>query len=292
MKDVLTLSTVTFNATWGEKELNLNRILGYIDAAAEKGSNFVIFPEMALTGYDDEEEKPLKEKMQYKLAETIPGPSTKVIEEKAKKDGIYVVVGMPERDANDYDTLYNSIAIFSPEGLVGSYRKMHPHDFEPNWCKRGDKPFILNTPWGPIGCQICYDIYCFPELRRYYTAKGCRLDINSTALARVHGKQLGTTTLEAGVLQDGIYIASSNLGGVDLYNNFWGGSSVIGPSQNDYEVFYYVGKKFAEDQANESKMYTTTIDLSLATRFPFINNPRIGAPDWRPDKYLEMLKDL
>lgn len=247
---------------------------------------------MALTGYDDQPEKAFHDKMQYKEAETIPGPSTNKIEEEAIKKHIYVVVGMPERDQNDFETLYNSIAIFTPEGLAGSYRKMQPHDDEPNWCSRGGKPFLLETPWGLIGCEICYDIYCFPELRRYYTAKGARLVINSTALAHVHGRQLGTTTLESGVLQDGIYIASSNLGGIDLINNFWGGSSIMGPSQNPYEVHYYAGKRFTDLGANESRMYTATIDLNLATRFPFIKNPKIGSSDWRPDKYLEMLKDV
>lgn len=290
VKDILTLSTVTFNATWGDKESNLNRILGYIDAASNAGSNLVIFPEMALTGYDDEENKPFKEKMQYKLAETIPGPSTDTIASKAKENNIYVVVGMPERDSSDNEKLYNALAIFSPDGSVASYRKMHLPDPEPNWATRGDKPFILDTPWGPIGCAICYDNYCFPELRRYYAAMGCRLSVNSTALAHVHGKCLGDTTLQAGVLQDGIYIASSNLGGLDLYNQFWGGSSVIGPSRENWEPYYYTGHKFIDPTANEAKMYTTTIDLKLATRFPYVYNSKVGDSDWRPELYVKMLQ--
>ena len=35
-KDIITVSTVTFNATWGDKAKNLNRIKGYIEAAAKK----------------------------------------------------------------------------------------------------------------------------------------------------------------------------------------------------------------------------------------------------------------
>lgn len=106
---------------------------------------------------------------------------------------------MPERDPEDSSTIYNALAIFSPEALVGSYRKMHLPAPEPNWATRGDKPFILNTPWGPVGCAICYASYCFPELMRYYVSKGCRLYINSTALAKCYGKCLGTSTLEAAV---------------------------------------------------------------------------------------------
>lgn len=290
-KDIINLSVVTFNAVWGDKEKNLNRILGYIECAARKGSHFVVFPEMSLTGYDDESDKEKKDKMQSLLAETIPGPSTDKVAEACRKYGIYAVFGMPERDPDDSSIIYNALAIFSPEGLVGSYRKMHLPAPEPNWATRGDKPFILDTPWGPIGCAICYDSYCFPELMRYYASKGCRLYINSTALAECHGRCLGTSTLEAAVIREGIYIASANLGGLDVYNYFWGGSSIIGPSRKTWEPYYYAGHKFTDESADESEMFSATIDLSLATRFLYKQNPSVNGTDWRPDKYIDMYKD-
>ncbi|HWP98770.1 MAG TPA: carbon-nitrogen hydrolase family protein [Syntrophomonadaceae bacterium] len=292
MKDVVTISTVTFNAAWGEKAQNLNRIKGYIEAAAKKGSDIVVFPEMALTGYDDESEKAKPEKMQSLQAELIPGPATGEIEELTKKFGIYCVMGMPERDPADSSIIYNALAVFTPEGCIGSYRKMQLPPPEPNWANRGDKPFILDTPWGPVGIAICYDSYCFPEMTRYYGAKGCRLYINSTALAKCHGISLGSTTLEANVIVNQMYIASSNLGGKDLYNEFWGGSSIIGPSRNFWEVFYYAGHKFTDEVAIESEMFTATIDLTLADRTIFKHNPAVGSPDFRPDKYIEMYSDI
>lgn len=69
VKDVIKVSTVAFNAKWGDKEKNLNRMKGYIEAAASEGANLIVFPEMALTGYDDEEDKAKPDKMQSKLAE-------------------------------------------------------------------------------------------------------------------------------------------------------------------------------------------------------------------------------
>ena len=91
MKDICTVSVVTFHPVWGDKTANLKRILEYTEAAAKKGSDFVIFPEMSLTSYDDEAEKTLKEKMQYKLAETVPGPSSEKVAELAKKLNINVI---------------------------------------------------------------------------------------------------------------------------------------------------------------------------------------------------------
>ena len=232
MKDVIKVSTVAFHAIWGDKEANLNKMKGYIEAAAAEGSNLVVFPEMALTGYDDEEEKAKPDKMQSHLAELVPGPSSLEIAELTKKLGIYVAFGMPERDEKDPSTIYNAACVCGPLGVIGAYRKIHLPYPEPHWATRGSKPFIFDTPWGPVGLAICYDSYCFQELMRYYAAKGCRLYINCTALAKCHGIALGSTTLEAGCITNQIYIVSANLAGTDKYNVFWGGSSIIGPSTN------------------------------------------------------------
>lgn len=40
---------------------------------------------------------------------------------------------------------------------------------------------MFETPWGPVGIEICYDSYQFPELMRYYVSKGMRLYLNPTA---------------------------------------------------------------------------------------------------------------
>ncbi len=292
-KDIITVSTINFNAAWGDKPKNLNRIKGYIEAAAKKGADFVVFPEMALTGYDDEEEKAKEEKMQIKEAELIPGPSSLEIGELTKKLGMYAVFGMPERDPDDSTVIYNSVAICGPNGLLTSYRKMHLPYPETHWATRGDHPCVIDTEWGPIGIAICYDSYCFPEMIRYEGAKGARMHINCTALAKCHGIAIGTTTLEAQVIANQMYIVSSNLSGKDLYNEFWGGSSIIGPSRNCLAVHYYAGYKFADSLAIECDMYTATIDLTLAIRDIFRANPLIdGATDFRPDKYIEMYKEI
>ena len=292
-KDIMRVSTVSFNAKWGDKERNLNRMLGYIEAAAAEGSGLVVFPEMALTGYDDEADKPKAGKMQTLLAETVPGPSSRVIAEKSAELGVFVAFGLPERDAGEPDTIYNSACVCGPEGIIGSYRKIHLPSPEPNWATRGDSPFMFDTPWGPVGLGICYDSYCFPELMRYYAAKGCRLYVNCTALAKCHGTALGSTTLEAGVITNQIYIVSANLAGTDLRNVFWGGASIIGPTTRFWDTEYYTGLPFTDPRAIENRMYSAVIDLSLATREKFEPNPLIdGATDFRPALYRRLYEDL
>ncbi len=290
MKDIANIAVITFHALWGQKDKNLNRILGYIESTARRGANFILLPEMALTGYDDEPKKPLKDKMQYLLAETIPGPATNKIEAMTMKYGVYAFVGMPERADG---TIYNSMAVFGPHGLIGTYRKMHLPGLEPHWASRGDSPLIISTEWGPVGCAICYDTWAFPELMRYYAAKGCRLYVNITATSKIRGKYLANTNIEAGVIRDCIFVASANLGGKDLYNDFWGGSSIVGPGQDTLEAHYYIGGKYTDDEANETQVYLSTIDLSLASRYIYKPNTLLsGETDFRPDVYAKMYEDL
>lgn len=291
-KDIVTVSTVAFHAEWGDKERNLNRILGYMEAAAKKGSDILVMPEMALTSYDDEEDVPVEKKMQHLLAETVPGPTSDIVSAKAKELGIYVVFGMPIRDDKDPKIVYNGLCIAGPEGLIGSYHKIHLPTPEPNWATRGDTPFIMDTPWGPVGCAICYDTYCFPELMDYYVAKGCRLYLNPTAVCHGHGEHLMDDTVHAQVIREGIFIASADLAGLDKTNWFWGGSSIIGPSKKTWAYHYYAGGPFVAEGSDEEAMYTATIDLSLATRFLYKYNPSVGGTDWRPDLYAKWFSEL
>lgn len=292
MKDIANIAVITFHALWGEKAKNLNRILGLIESSAKRGADFILLPEMALTGYDDQSEKKFDEKMQFKAAETIPGAATNQIAEVTKKYQVYAFVGMPEKDV-ETGLVYNSMAIFGPEGLLGNYRKMHLPGSEPNWASRGNTPKIIQTPWGPVGCAICYDTWAFPELMRFYAAEGCRLYINITATSKARGKYLANANIEAGVIRDCIFVASANLGGKDLYNDFWGGSSVVGPGQDILEAHYYSGGKYTDLKANETRVNLTTVDLSLANRYLFKPNPLLqGKADFRPDIYAKMYKRL
>lgn len=298
-KDVITISVVSFHPMWGEKERNLSRILGFAEAAAHRGSDLVVFPEMALTGYDDETEVPITEKMQYRLAEREDGPSVRAISDLARELGIYVMCGLPLRDGRttdadgtERDVIYNALACATPEGETLVYRKIHLANTEPSWGTRGSEPLIVDTPWGPIGVGICYDSYRFPELPRYYAAKGCRVYVNATALAK--GYELNNKALETIAVREGIYVVTSNLCGLDRDNWFYGGSSIIGPSQHvrDARSHYYAGMPFLADGADEEALYTATIDLGLASRALFSYNPAVDGSDWRPRIYRSMLDDV
>ncbi len=181
VKDDLTIGVVNFHPTWGEKDANLKKMLTFIDQAAEKKVQMLLFPEMCLTGYAD---GTLADgsRMTVALAEAADGNATKSIAAKAKQYNMYIVYGLTEAIKDSKDTAYNTAVAIGPAGIIGTYRKIHP--VEGTWCVPGETPCLLDTPWGPVGLGICYDNYATPELERYYIAKGARLILNPTASAR------------------------------------------------------------------------------------------------------------
>ncbi len=293
MESILNIAVINFQAKWGDKSYNLERIKGYIKSASQRGADFIVLPEMSLTGYDDDIQAPKMEKMQVINAETISGSMIRELAKLAKKYNVYFVVGMPEKvEVNGEYIVYNSALIGKPDGSVETYHKIHLALNEPNWATPGEEPCLLDTPWGKVGICICYDIYSFPELTRYYAAKGARLVINPTAYAKSRGFVKGKTTLESTVLMNGIYVATANLCGKDLINEFWGGSSIIGPSLKMQDIYYYAGYPFGDPRGEEQELYMATIDLSLAHRAVFEENPLIRRADFKSEMYTRWYSEL
>lgn len=288
MEDIVTVAAVNFRSKWGDKADNLHRMKGYIRTAAKQGADIILFPETALTGYSVKDDT---SDMQRKNAETVPGPSTLELSLLTQEFGVYVVLGMPERDAVHPDVIYNSAAVIGPDGVIGAYRKIHPAGKESLWATKGSEPMLFDTPWGPVGIGICYDSYCFPELVRYYTALGSRLYLNPTAVSKTEGWQdFYYTTLRSRVIENGTFVVSSNLVGPELDVVFPGGSLIAGPSNP-------LGAEFkAEPVENKEAIVAATLDLSQTdnqlSAMMFGENPLTGAPDWRPDIYKRMLAEV
>jgi len=295
-KGSIRVSVVNFRAEWGDKQANIEKMAGYIEAAHD--SDIIIFPEAALAGYDNIPDVPKNEKMQIETAETIPGPSTGKILELARKYDSTVVFGMFERGPDDPLTVYNAVAIVRPGGDVFSYRKIHLPDDEGSWATPGDRVTAFDTEWGPIGISICYETYTFPELVRYARAKGARLHINCTAcFSGLWDKVPFRLMLEEKTLTNQIFIATAGLCGPGRHMTYIGGSSIVGTDEESMKtVKYYAGIPFGEEGADREAMHTAELDLdAIDKRFKnpmFEHNPYTGRPDFAPDIYARAYAEL
>ncbi len=193
--------------------------------AKSQGAELVIFPELSLTGYT------LRDQI-YELAETIPGHSTTVLENLAKKTDTYIVFGMPELSEKTQATIYNAAVLVGPNGLVGKYRKMylptHSVFEEKRYFRPGYQPAMFETEIGKIGLIICYDIF-FPEVSRLTRLKGAQLIICISASPAIRRTFFETLT-SARAIENTAFLAYVNLVGIEDGLQFWGGSRLVEPN--------------------------------------------------------------
>src|SRR5512147_3017364 len=88
-----------------DKTLNMKKTSEKIKEAAEKGAQIICLPELYRTRYFPQEEK----QDTAKLAETIPGESTKTFSDLAKK--LRVVIIVPLFEKTEGGKLFNSAVI-------------------------------------------------------------------------------------------------------------------------------------------------------------------------------------
>jgi predicted amidohydrolase len=225
MKEVFKVALAQISCKQANKTENLTKIKKFVARAKKQGAELVIFPELSLTGYVVRDEI-------YELAEKIPGPSTKIMEDVAKKNDIHVIFGMPEVSDKTEATLHNSAVFIGPEGFIGKYHKMYlpTHSIfeEKRYFRPGYQTAVFDTELGKLGLIICYDIY-FPEVTRLTRLKGAELIVCISASPGVRRSFFEVLTV-ARAIENTAFLAFVNLAGIQDGLQFWGGSRLVGPS--------------------------------------------------------------
>jgi len=162
------IACAQIDCLFGQPKTNLDKIISLIRAAAQRDAKLIMFPECALTGYSFDS---LEEAMPF--AEKIDGPSSQAIAEACRETGVYAVAGFIGGDGEKF---YNTAMLVGPDGVVGSYRKVHlPFIGIDRFLTPGDRPFqVFDLPFGKVGLNICYDI-SFPEAARALKLMGAEL---------------------------------------------------------------------------------------------------------------------
>lgn len=224
MKEEFKISLAQICCKAANKTDNLKRIEKAVVKAKRQSADIVIFPELSLTGYVVRDQI-------YELAETVPGPSTKILEGIAKRTKMHIVFGMPELTDKTQATIYNTAVLVGPNGLLGKYRKMylptHGVFEEKRYFRPGYEAAVFDTELGKIGLIICYDIF-FPEVARLTRLKGAQLIVCISASPAIRRAYFETLTT-ARALENTAFLAFVNLVGIEDGLQFWGGSRLIGP---------------------------------------------------------------
>ena len=151
---------------------NRARSVALVEAAAADGAEFVILPELMVSGYGVDPEGLAAS------AEALDGPTLAAWHEAAARLGIHIVGGFCERAGGD---LYNAVMMVGPGGLAGHYRKLHLFDAEKSVFTAGDLGLpVYDLPFGRVGLCVCYDLR-FVEVVRALALKGADLIAVPTA---------------------------------------------------------------------------------------------------------------
>jgi nitrilase len=113
----------------------------------------------------------------------VPGPDTNRLGKAAKASGIFLAIGVIEKDAVSRGTLYCTLLYFGPDGkLLGKHRKLKPTAAERIIWGEGDGTTLttLDTPLGVIGGLICWENY-MPLARYAMYQKGVQIYLAPTA---------------------------------------------------------------------------------------------------------------
>jgi predicted amidohydrolase len=225
MKEKIKIALAQMACKREDKKRNLTKIEENVTKAKRQAADLVVFPELSLTGYVVRDQI-------YELAETIPGPSTKVIENLARKTKVHIIFGMPELSEKTQATIYNTAVLVGPEGFIGKYRKMylptHSVFEEKRYFRPGYQAVAFDTMLGKIGLLICYDIF-FPEVSRLTRLKGAQLLVCISASPATRRAFFETLTV-ARAIENTAFLAYVNLVGIEDGLQFWGGSRLIGPN--------------------------------------------------------------
>ncbi len=214
----------------GDIQKNRERGVEAFQKAASEGARLVAFSELAFLPFLPQ--KPA-EPESADLAESIPGPTTEIFQDLAKRHNAVVVLNLFETDG---EHTYDSSPVIDADGtLLGTTRMVHIMDgmgfHEKGYYTPGNaETFVYQTCVGRVGVAICYDRH-FPEYMRNLGLKGADIVIIPQAGAIGEWPEgLFQAEVQVAAFQNGYYAALVNRVGKEETLHFSGESFVVGPS--------------------------------------------------------------
>jgi nitrilase len=151
-----------------DAEATVEKACGLLGDAAKQGAQLAVLPEAfvpvypsgawahdagSFDGWDE-----LWERLWLNSVD-VPGPLTDRLAERCRELGIHCAIGVNERESDRPGTLYNTLLLIGPEGLVYKHRKLMPTMQERlfHGVGAGDDLDVVETPVGRVGGLICWE---------------------------------------------------------------------------------------------------------------------------------------
>jgi (R)-amidase len=162
--ETLTVAAISTRNRIGQPDAALSDMRTWAEAAARQGAEFVLFPELNVTGY-------IQHPIVRQFAQPIPGPSTEKAVQLARDLGVTLACGLVERDNGQF---YCAHILVNGSGLIGKQRKIHtPMQEQPFW-GLGSSIDVFDIGKAKVGIAICRDSF-FDEMTRTLYFKGAEI---------------------------------------------------------------------------------------------------------------------
>ncbi len=248
---------------WEAKLENFRRAERFLKEAKEQRAEFILFPEMSMTGFSMHPEK---------IGERAEEPETlRYFAKKAVEYGLYIGMGYVEyREPKSY----NRYAIISSKGeILTDYRKIHPFTFgtESVHYAGGDTLNFWKVGDWTVSPIICYDLR-FPEVFQLASPQAELIVVPANwPEDRVkHFK----TLLKARAIENQCYIAGINRVGHARTLSYSGESMVVDP----------LGKELAHG-GREEALLVADLDLDMVRQYRAAFPAKI---DRKPELYWKL----
>lgn len=218
----LNVAVVQLLPQLGKLEANIGKMSDMIaKIATEQHVDIIVFPELAVTGYEGGQRF-------AQMAQRVPGAVVNILGQHAAEFGVYVLVGMAEKEKVE-TVLYNSAVLIGPDGnLAGDYRKVHLRAEERLVFRPGYKIAPFETEVGVVGVMTGWDL-AFPEVARNLVLDGAEV-ILLPAAWEAKEADMWRTLLVARAYENGVFIAAANRIGEEPSYTFAGQSAVLSPT--------------------------------------------------------------
>jgi len=258
------------------RDANVEKHLKLIDQAGTEGVQILCMQEIFTGPYFCAEQNP----RWYEAVERIPdGPTTRLMQERAKKHRMVIVVPLYEEEAPGI--YYNTAAVIDADGTyLGKYRKNHipqvaPGFWEKYYFKPGNLGYpVFQTKYAKVGVYICYDRH-FPEGARELGLNGAEIVFNPSATVAGLSEYLWKLEQPAHAVANAYFVGAINRVGREMPWNigeFYGQSYFCDPR----------GRMLAEAKRDRDELVIADVDLDVIRE---VRNVWQFYRDRRPETY-------
>jgi nitrilase len=268
-----------------DRKATIEKAVRLIQEAAALGAKLVLFPEAFVSGYPSgfsfgtvvgKRSDPGRRLWgrYWQSAVEVPGPATQQLAAAARDAGLYLAIGVIERDTQSSGgTLYCTLLYFGPDGrLLGKHRKLKPTAAERFIWGEGDGSTltVIESELGKIGGLICWENY-MPLARMAMYGQGVEIYLAPTADSR----DTWQATLRHIACEGRCYVIGCNQYFTkELYPaDFEGREELAGQptvlSRGGSAIISPLGQVLAGPLFGEEGILTAELDLAEVTRGKF-----------------------